>query len=275
MDAEQVTSWMTAQYDDGQSFELVAIKGGNARRKALTWNSQDYKAGQQVLDACEAFEAHGFDVYASAMPMEVQAANVYDRVWVDQDDLNGPWPWGTDADLQWPKPTTLVKTSEGGGGFRWQAIWKLKGSPLGPEVGRNFMRRLAKQIGADGKVHDSRRILRVPGILNAKRGMMTRYMGGTPGGVSLDAFNLPKETEVQRLLNAEVRKPQGILGEWLEGFSEGERNQKAYICARFLRSCDVSYDDAVAIVNVGAKRCSPPIEDDEVYNVVRSAYHAN
>lgn len=269
MDVEQTHTWLEAVYEDGDRFELVAIKDKRARRKTFTWGLDD----NPVLEAIEAFEEHGFDVYASAMPLQAQENGVYDRVWVDQDDLNGPWPWGNDPDLQWPKPTTLVKTSEGGGGFRWQAIWKLKES-MSEQDGRNIMRRLAKRIGADGKVHDPRRILRVPGVTNAKRGMMSRYLGGYPDPISIEAFNLPKETAVQQLMEAQVSKPHAILGEWLEGFGEGERNQKAYICARFLRSCDVTHDDALAIVAVGARRCTPPMDDQEVYNAVRSAYHA-
>lgn len=272
MDVEQSMSWFDALYNDGDSFELVAIKDGNARRKTFHWDPGS-SVYFDVQDACAAFEAHGFDVYASAMPLNVQEDNVYDRVWVDQDDVDGPWPWGTDADLQWPKPTTLVKTSEDSGGIRWQAIWKLN-KKLAETEGRNLMRRLAKRIGADGKVHDPRRILRVPGILNAKRGTPAVYMGGAPDRISPDAFKLPKETAVQQLMEAQVSKPHAILGEWLAGFNEGERNQKAYICARFLRSCDVTHDDALAIIAVGARRCTPPMHEQEVYNAVRSAYHA-
>lgn len=272
MQEEQTRAWFEALYEDGQHFELVAIKDGNARRKTFQWGNDDVPMG--VLDACEAFEAHGFDVYASVMPLEVQTSKHYDRIWIDQDDLDGPWPWGTDPNLQWPQPTTLVKTSEEGGSFRWQAVWLLKGMLLTEQEARNVMRRLAKAIGADGKVHDPRRILRVPGILNAKRGVPARYMGGTTEATTVEAFNLPKETAVQALMEAQVSKPQAILGEWLAGFPEGERNQKAYICARFLRSCEVAHDDALAIVAVGARRCQPPMDDQEVYNAVRSAYHA-
>jgi hypothetical protein len=268
---DQTRAWFEAQYDDGDEFELVAIKDGNARRKTFTWGNDDLPLG--VLDACEAFEAHGFDVYASALPLSQQAAGTYDRVWVDQDDLSGPWPWGTDPDLQWPNPTTLVRTSEEGGSFRWQAIWKLEGTMAALDA-RPFLKRLAYQIGADEKVHDARRILRVPGILNAKRGVPARLVKASSGTVRPSQFNLPAESTVQALMSKQVQNPAAILGEWLAGAEEGERNQKAYVCARFLRSCEVEYDDALAIVNVGAGRCSPPMDTQEVYNAVRSAYHA-
>jgi len=269
MDTEQTEKWLAQQYGEGDQFELVAIKDKQARRKTFTWGYPD----EDPLGACGAFEAAGYDVYASAMPMDVQATGKYDRIWVDQDDLAGPWPWGTDKDLQWPKPTTLVKTSEEGGSFRWQAVWQLNGL-LDEKEARATMKRLAAQIGADQSVHDPRRILRVPGITNAKRGVMARYLGGETDAVSLEAFNLPKETTVQALLSQTVTKPQAILGEWLEGFGEGERNQKAYICARFLHSCEVAHDDALAIVALGGSRCTPAMDDQEIYNAVRSAYHA-
>ncbi len=277
MDFEQVANWLDAVYSNGDLFELVAIKDGKARRKTFTYGGRQHTYGGiatvEVCDAIQVFEEKGFDVYASALPLQMQAKGLYDRLWVDQDDLQGPWPWGTDPDLQWPKPTTMVKTSEEGGSHRWQAIWLLNEN-LSEEDGRRYMRSLAKQIGADMKVHDPRRILRVPGVMNAKRGMMARFMGGDTGLVSTDAFKLPKETAVQAMLEAQVQNPTAILGEWLAGFGEGERNQKAYICARFLRSCDVVHDDALAIVAVGARRCQPSMDEQEVFNAVWSAYHA-
>jgi len=272
MDADQARQWFDALYEEeGDAFELVAIKNGRAHRKEYVWGDDD--AQYSVLDGIEAAEAGGWDIYASVMPLGQQSTGMYDRVWVDQDDLDGPWPWGTDPDLQWPKPATLVKTSEEGGSHRWQAVWLLA-NELEEDEARRTMKRLAKLIGADQKVHDPRRILRVPGVMNAKRGMPASYQGGTPGRIHLDSFNLPTASVLAGLMEAQVRAPQAILGEWLAGVQEGERNQKAYIAARFLRSCEVGHDDALAIVAVGARRCDPSMDEQEVYNAVRSAYHA-
>lgn len=266
MDAEQVTRYFNKLYEDGQSYELVAIQDGKARRK---WFQHGVDS---PYDAIAVFEAAEHNIYASAMPRDVQEQSLYDRVWVDQDDVNGPWPWGTDSELQWPQPTTLVKTSEEGGGFRWQAIWLLD-KPVDETKGRAVMRRLASQIGADKSVHDPRRILRVPGVVNAKRGYPARLMDTHDGLVSLDSFNLPTDTLVGRLLSAEVNNPNAILGEWLAGAEEGERNKKAYVCARFLRGCGVVHDDALSIVALGGSRCDPPLPEHEIRNAVRSAYH--
>lgn len=269
MDTEQITRYFTRLYGQGATFELVAIKGQSVTRKDFIWGSTQEAA---AIKAIQKAEEAGYNVYASAMPLEVQEEGLYDRVWVDQDDVDGPWPWGTDPDLQWPKPTTLVKTSEEAGGFRWQAIWLLDDA-LPEERARNMMRRMAKQIGADGSVHDPRRILRVPGVTNAKRGVPARLMDTAEGLISPSAFSLPKETTVTKLLSADINNPNAILGEFLAGVGEGERNHKAYVCARFLRSTGVVHDDALAIVALGASRCSPAMPEHEVRNAVRSAYH--
>ena len=267
MDKEQVTRYFNKLYAE-QPFELVAIKDGDARRKTLHWPMDNL----DVLAAIKAFTIRDYNVYASAMPMDVQETQLYDRVWVDQDDITGPWPWGTE-EVQWPAPTTLVKTSEEDGGFRWQAIWLLK-DPLEQDDARRLMKRLAAQIGADGGVHDPRRILRVPGVMNAKRGVPARLMDTNEGTISVAAFNLPEETAVAKLLSAQVNNPNEILGEWLAGAEEGERNKKAYVCARFLRSCGVVHDDALSLVALGGSRCEPPLPEHEIRNAVRSAYHA-
>ena len=276
MDFEQTSRWLDRLYEDGDTFELVAIKNGKAHRKTYTYGGlQHTYNGEKTVEVREAIrnaEEGGWNVYASAMPLNIQETGTYDRVWVDMDALDGIWPWGTDAEVQWPQPATLVKTSEEGGGFRWQAIWKLA-KPLDPEQARSVMKRLANQIGADGGVHDARRILRVPGVVNAKRGTPARLMDTHEGTVSLDAFDLPTETAVSKLLSAEVQNPNAILGEWLAGVGEGERNKKAYVAARFLRSTGVVHDDALAIVALGASRCDPPLDENETRNAVRSAYH--
>lgn len=270
MDAEQVNRYISKLYQPGQTFELVAIKDNSARRKDFTMGAEE----DSLLGAITVFEDKGYNVYTSAMPRDVQDTGQYDRLWVDQDDLDGPYPWGTDAELQWPEPTTLVKTSEEAGGFRWQAIWLLD-KPMEDAEARAAMKRLAKQIGADGGVHDPRRILRVPGVINAKRGTPARLMDTHDGTVSVDTFNLPKDTLVTQLLSAEVNNPNAILGEWLAGAEEGERNKKAYVCARFLRSCGVVHDDALAIVALGGSRSDPALPEHEIRNAVRSAYHAS
>ena len=270
MQVDQATSWLDQLYGDGDDFELVAIKDGKAHRKLYTWGVVD---GGAVVEAMQKSEAGGWNVYASAMPRQQQLSGQYDRVWIDQDDLDAPYPWGTDPDLQWPLPSTLVKTSEEGGSFRWQAIWLLD-ELMEEDAARGLMRRLSVLIGADTKVSDPRRILRVPGLINAKRGVPARYMSGHAERTSIKSFNLPAESIVANLMEAQVRSPAAILGEWLDGFGEGERNAKAYICARFLRSCGVSHDDALSIVALGGSRCQPAMDEQEIYNAVRSAYHA-
>jgi hypothetical protein len=209
------------------------------------------------------------------MPMHVQRNGVYDRIWVDQDDLGAAWPFGADPNFdgtQWPKATTLVKTSEGEGGFRWQAIWRLD-EPIDPVKAKIVMKQLAKRIGADETVHDPRRVLRLPGAMNVKRQSAARLIDTFEHPTSLDAFYLPVEDALAKMMNAEVRDPNHVLGEWLAGITEGDRNRTAYVTARFLKSCGVDYGDAGAILLLGARRAEPELEAHEVEHALDSAYH--
>ena len=246
-------------------------------RRADIIGGDDFKGDYgHVLDEMERAEEAGYNVYVSVLPVSHQG-HVYDRVWVDQDDPTAPYPFAADERWeggQWPEPTTLVKTSDAEGGFRWQAIWLLQpGTALSPDEGKAFVKKLAKKAGADESVHDARRVLRVPGILNAKRGSMARLISTSEGHVSTEAFDLPEESYVEGLLNMEVNNPQHILGEWLDGAKEGDRNRKAYVTARFLRSCGVSIEDAGPILKLGAMRCDPELPDHELQHALNSAYH--
>jgi len=273
---EQVQTYFKRLFEPGQHFELVAIKGATARRKTFEYTGDN----SPVYSAVEQFEKLSFNVFASALPIEVQETGSYDRVWADRDDLTAPWPFGADPNWDyaaWPAPTTLVETSSTPEGHRWQAIWKLD-ETLPEDEARSVIKRLAKIGIADGSVHDPRRILRVPGVMNAKRQSMSKLLQSGDNSTSIESFLLPDDIATEgvtldALMGVQVSAPHQILGEWLEGTTEGDRARKAFVCARFLKSCLVSFDDALAIVNTGAKRADPPLSDSEVVHSVRSAYN--
>lgn len=262
---DQFMSYCDTLYSIGDKVEVVAIKDGDARRRTVTL---DANVKPLYTDTLLAFEAKGYDLYMSGMPMQMQAQDMADRIWVDQDNPKSRLPRGM------PKPNTLVRTSTvEGGGFRWQAIWLLD-KPIPRDRAKQVMKQLAEMMGADGSVHDARRILRIPGLINAKRGMKAVLLDSHTKRVSLDDFELPKvDTPLASILSTPVNNPAAVLGEWLTGISEGERNRVSYVCARFLKSCGVSAADALSIVALGASRCEPPLADEEVRNSVRSAYN--
>lgn len=277
MDAREVARFLGHLYEENDEFEVAYIQpsttgGGRVARVTRTYGDAEV---QTVLDEMERGETNGFNVYVSALPTSRQASRAFDRIWVDQDDPTAPWPFGADPNFDrpaWPKPTTLVKTSEAEGGFRWQAIWTLD-EELTEAEAKTAMKRLAALIGADGSVHDARRVLRVPGIVNAKRGMNARLMDTTTGDIRLAAFDLPQESALDALLNTPVNNPAAVLGEWLSGTGEGDRSRKAYVTARFLKSCGVAWEDSAAILKLGAMRCDPVMEDRELEHSLNSAYH--
>lgn len=273
-DLEQAKLYFAALYDPGQLFELVAIKDGAARRKVFLYPN-DIDA---VLEAINGFEEAGWNLYASALPLDTQDVGLYDRVWIDRDDPYAPWPFNVNPHWEgevWPHPTTLVRTSEEPPyGQRWQAIWRLE-TPVSAQEGRELIKRIAKAGIGDPSVHDPRRVLRIPGVWNAKRGTRTRLLKLNEGMTTIpEEFFLPEDEpmSIDTLLNTEISAPYHVLGEWLEGATEGDRARKAFVVARFLRSCKVAFSDAVAIVNTGAKRSTPPLSDDEVMHAVKSAY---
>lgn len=274
MDATQVTRYFNRLYAEGDEFEMLFTHPEErVARVKRTWGTG--ADVERILDEIGRAESAGYNVYASVMPLGQQATGQYDRIWIDQDNAEAPWPFESDPEWQgapWPKPTTLVRTSEDAGGWRYQAIWLL--TETVPEAeGRDTIRRLSNLAGADGSVHDPRRVFRVPGVMNAKRGVPARLMDTTADPISLEAFNLPAKSVLTNLLDAEVNNPAHVLGEWLDGVTQGDRARKAYVCARFLKSCQVTYADAGAIMKLGAMRCEPPFSDRELEHCLNSAYH--
>lgn len=277
MDVEQVTRFFDRLYLPGQHFELVAVKDGRARRETFEWPA----SSEKVVSALEVFEGYGFNLYSSALPTEQQETGEYDRVWVDRDDPKAPWPFGADAAWKfnpWPDPTTLVRTSEGEtGGARWQAIWRLT-EPVEEKQARHIIRKLAERGVGDASVHDPRRVLRIPGLINAKRGSVARLLATSQIETALEAFDLELASQeagvtLDKLMNMELTRPHEVLGEWLGGVSEGDRARKAYVTARFLKSCGVVFDDAAMLIATGARRSDPPLSDAEVLHACRSAYY--
>lgn len=273
MDSRQTKRFLDRLYDEGDQIEVAFIQpGGKVARRERAYTPE---ALPSVLDEMERAETAGFNVYVSVLPVAIRKAERYDRVWVDQDDPAAPWPFGADdrwEGASWPMPTTLIKTSDAEGGFRWQAIWRLT-KDLDQETGRAVIKRLAARVGGDGSVHDLRRVLRVPGLINAKRGSLARIIDTTTGTISLEAFDLPTETAMEKLLTMPISNPAAVLGEWLEGVEEGDRSRKAYVCARFLKSCEVLWQDAGAIMQLGASRAIPPFPEHELEHALNSAYH--
>ena len=273
MNTEQVTRFLNRLYEPSDRIEVAFIHpDGKALRRERSLQGESLP---RLLDEMGRAETAGFNVYVSVLPLDHQERGIYDRVWVDQDDDAAPWPFGADSTWErpaWPAPNTLVRTSTGPGGPRWQAIWRLD-SFLPEAEGRELNRRLADIAGSDTSVIDRRRVLRVPGILNQKRDEESALIMSNVGTINPEAFDLPTETAIDKLMSGNITAPQHILGEWLAGTPEGDRSRKAYVAARFLKSCEVEYHDAGAILKLGALRCDPPFDDRELEHVLSSAYH--
>jgi len=273
MDQRETARYLDRLYDAEDTIEIAYIKKNGPARRVT--RGPDTSMAEDLAQEFERAERAGFNIYAGVLPVRLSEIKAYDRIWVDQDDPNAPWPFAADKTFDgpaWPDPTTLVQTSTANGGFRWQAIWLLD-RKLPMSDARAMMKKLAAKIGADGGVHDPRRVLRIPGLMNAKRQEMARLISTSSGRISPDAFDLPEDKLVDQLLNGEVVNPQHILGEWLAGVEEGDRSRKVYVAARFLKGCEVSWEDAAGILKLGAIRSKPILEDHELEHALNSAYH--
>lgn len=270
MDTREVERYLARLYAAGDEFEVLYTQpDGQVARKSHRMNGAE--TVPEVLDEMQRAEAAGFNVYTSAMPRNVQASGKYDRIWVDQDDPSAVYPFAAN-EVKWPEPTTLVKTSDAPGGFRWQAIWVLT-EPIDAALAKHAMKALSQEIGADETVHDARRVLRVPGLMNVKRGSAARLLGSNATQIPFSLFQIEEPTALAQLLNADVQNPNHVLGEFLDGVQEGDRNRKAYMAARHLYKSAVGFEDAGAILKLGASRCEPPMSDRELEHALASAYH--
>ena len=272
MDKREAKRFLSKLYGAGDAFEVLYLNNeGQVARKAHTLTGPEIE--EEFIEEAERAEGAGFNVYVSVIPTNKQG-DTYDRIWVDQDDPEGCWPFAAN-EIVWPKPTTLVKTSDAVGGYRWQAIWLLK-EPIPAKEAKRAMKYLAKQIGADEGVHDARRVLRLPGVMNVKRASQARLLD-SGDSIEYAAFGIPEADTtagvLTTLMNADVQNPNHVLGEWLDGVNEGDRNRKAYMAARHLKNAAVQYNDAAAIMKLGAQRCEPPLDDRELEAALDSAYH--
>lgn len=262
IDRKQINSFLQVLYTPSDEVELVAVKDGNARRKT-------FAVADLPIDGIQKFEDDGWNVYISALPLyQQQNAKRYDRIWIDMDE-------GLPLDnFDLAQPTTLVQTSKG----RWQAIWLLDESDyLTIENGKAEVRRLALKLGGDPAVNDPRRVLRLPGVQNAKRGEPSILRVAKHRTTSLATFKLPEVAAngvtIEALMGAVVNDPKAVLGEWFAGCDEGDRARKAYVTARFLKNCGVTYEDALILVNTGAQRATPVLSENEVVHATQSAFN--
>src|SRR5690606_2875309 len=124
MDREQLTRHLGRLYGESEHIELVALKSGQAKRNPFRCPDD----GEEDVQAIKVFEEKDWNIYGSVLPLERQEEKRYDRVWIERDELNAPWPFGDDPNWNypaWPDPAVIVRTSQEAGGTRWQAVWML------------------------------------------------------------------------------------------------------------------------------------------------------
>lgn len=153
-------------------------------------------------------------------------------------------------------PRIVVESSPN----KWHAYWPVADLP--PAHFTASQKALAALYDADPKVHDRPRVMRLPGFLHNKaEPFQTRLVraDGLPltWGEMAQAFTL----------NDRTRLPDAI--------ADGERNATLFKLAASAKQKGVPEEQQVAkALQVNARRCHPPLPDDEVLAVVASAYRS-
>ncbi|MBX5493251.1 MAG: AAA family ATPase [Chloroflexi bacterium] len=167
-----------------------------------------------------------------------------------------------------PPPTLRVQTSTPD---RQLWVWRLA-APIAASDAERLVRRIAAVLGADQQACDAARCLRPPGSLNTKHQppLVARLLEHAPERVydvaAIEAA-LPPE--------APPANGQGQGVDWerlLDGVPEGERNRRLFEAACSLRHNNVPREAALAVVQLFAARCRPPLAASEAEAIVRSAW---
>lgn len=160
---------------------IVAIPQGVGERTKKYCKADHYFGAREEMLTSEKLgmfrrkNNSGFSLYFSVCPLKPSAMrrkseDISDRcpvVWADFDEsrpaVNAFLAGKSYADI--PAPTLAVSTSAD----RWQFFWK-KPQSISTVAACNEVREIAERTGADVKVADPARVLRLPGFQNRKPG---------------------------------------------------------------------------------------------------------
>jgi hypothetical protein len=151
---------------DRLALVLIRRQNGETRQRLAT---AERIASVAFLEALEARNAEGFDVYLSMNTLKADAtgrtkADLVEirHIYLDLDD-DGPARLQRLGDAPGlPAANFVVNTSPG----KYQVIWNVNGFTL--EQAENLQRSMAREFGADLSATDSNRVLRLPGFLSHK-----------------------------------------------------------------------------------------------------------
>jgi hypothetical protein len=165
---------------------------------------------------------------------------------------NGPLP-----------PTAVVESGNG-----LHAYWKLR-EPMDPTASKPILRRLAIYFGADLSAAEGARVLRLPNTLNHKTVPPRPVLL-----ISLDETRQYNQSDFDGWLPMEPESRSGAVVPFSvpATIATGSRNELLYRTCRSLIARGLS-EAAIhaAIREENASRCSPPLDELEVSEILRKA----
>lgn len=170
MDAKIPVEYIKANFlpDDRLAVVLIQKTSGEVTQRiasAARVASEPFQAWLRYMNS----ERH--EIYLSVNTLRDHArgrtkADVAEirHVYLDFDERGDEGVQRLRSRMDLPAPNHLLQTSPG----KWQAIWKVHGFLKGQD--EILMQGLVHELGADKAVHDSARVLRLPGFYNHKYG---------------------------------------------------------------------------------------------------------
>jgi len=160
------------------------------------------------------------------------------------------------------QPHIIVESSPG----RWHAYWLTTGAPLG--LFKPMQQAIAQRFGADPKVCDLSRVMRLPGFFHCKgEPFLSRVLAQHDGApyphvAMVEAFGLALPDKAQAIVRRTLAA----------AIPEGERNDTLFRLARGL-VCSGLDPAAVnqRLQKINAERCNPPLCAAEVDTIAANA----
>ena len=194
-------------------------------------------------------------------------------VFIEHDDRSRIWQLDCWRDLGLPEPTVQIDT----GHKSIHSYWVLD-QPLAPEQWRDLQKRLLNFADADRSINNPSRVMRLPGTIHPKTGKPCQIANAAGARYSVEEISkaIAKPKELPDLSNLLSRDQEQLVE---KGAQEGDRNSQCFRLAvgtiaveNAARAAGIKFSGcAEEIVRQFAARCEPPLEEDELIKVLRSA----
>ncbi|MGO9116842.1 MAG: phage/plasmid primase, P4 family [Desulfomonilaceae bacterium] len=286
---EKQYSESKCEINDAELF-ISSIAGSRDAKVSFQY-FDDKKQGRVKSGHCHGTLAENFDFLSS---INFRGAGIY--MMVNEGDLNGRSEENVTAvrcvfvdldgsDIEparqaFLKPHLITKTStDDSGREHYQVFWRINpiavndANRLKIKAGYSLIQNtLAEQSGGDKKItEDLCRVMRLPGFYHMKGHPQLCSIIEANDHPSFDYTDVIKAFDIKPPQAAEPHLAQE--NDFTEGqITEGDRNAHCFTYACQKVKQGLNEDEVYAcLITENAMRCVPPLEDDEVESIVKSA----